>query len=117
MFDLFKKAFSYMMLIVSCHVCTSVAALDKIEDALGKFNEGPFSLGQFSLVCHWTLGILLSAAWFKIKSLLERVHIMNVGFGCHVALSSVMCNFTTGGHCVCTIHREVSDILFQHKEL
>jgi len=29
----------------------------------------------------------------------------------------VMRNFITGGHCLCTIHREVSDILFQHKEL
>jgi glutathione S-transferase len=39
------------MLIASFHVFTSVAALDKIEDALGKFNDGPFFLGQFSLVC------------------------------------------------------------------
>ncbi|RLN16147.1 hypothetical protein C2845_PM02G29660 [Panicum miliaceum] len=28
----------------------TVAALDKIEEALGKFNDGPFFLGQFSLV-------------------------------------------------------------------
>jgi len=28
----------------------TVAALDKIEEALGKFTDGPFFLGQFSLV-------------------------------------------------------------------
>ncbi|KAG8063819.1 hypothetical protein GUJ93_ZPchr0003g17431 [Zizania palustris] len=35
----------------------AVAALDKIEAALAKFNDGPFFLGQFSLVCHSTPGI------------------------------------------------------------
>lgn len=46
-----KKSLFNKMLIASFHVFSSVAALDKIEDALGKFNDGPFFLGQFSLVC------------------------------------------------------------------
>jgi glutathione S-transferase len=32
------------------HYVSLVAALDKIEAALGKFTDGPFFLGQFSLV-------------------------------------------------------------------
>jgi len=41
----------YNMLIFTCGFLIPVAALDKIEEALGKFNDGPFFLGQFSLVC------------------------------------------------------------------
>ncbi|XP_034571121.1 protein IN2-1 homolog B isoform X1 [Setaria viridis] len=50
-FDLFENAFMlYNMLTFTCEFWISVAALDKIEEALGKFNDGPFFLGQFSLV-------------------------------------------------------------------
>ena len=41
----------YNMLIFTCGFLIPVAALDKIEEALGKFTDGPFFLGQFSLVC------------------------------------------------------------------
>ncbi|AQL07551.1 Glutathione S-transferase L2 chloroplastic, partial [Zea mays] len=48
--DAFNKAF-YSCLVDREDVSEeAVAALDKIEDALGKFNDGPFFLGQFSLV-------------------------------------------------------------------
>lgn len=51
-------------------------------------------------------------------SLWEKVHIMNVGCGLWLTCGLVVVlNFIIGGHCVCTIHRKVSDILFQHKEL
>jgi hypothetical protein len=40
------------------HYLPLVAALDKIEAALGKFTDGPFFLGQFSLVSHISLGTL-----------------------------------------------------------
>jgi glutathione S-transferase len=51
-FDLFENAFMlYNMLTFTCEFLILVAALDKIEEALGKFNDGPFFLGQFSLVC------------------------------------------------------------------
>jgi hypothetical protein len=40
------------LLMLLCIVFPPVAALDKIEAALGKFGDGPFFLGQFSLVCH-----------------------------------------------------------------
>ena len=41
----------YNMLIFTCGFLIPVAALDKIEEALGKFTDGPFFLGHFSLVC------------------------------------------------------------------
>ena len=51
-FDLFENVcMLYNMLIFTCGFLIPVAALDKIEEALGKFNDGPFFLGQFSLVC------------------------------------------------------------------
>jgi glutathione S-transferase len=40
------------------HYLPLVAALDKIEAALGKFTDGPFFLGQFSLVCRISLRTL-----------------------------------------------------------
>ncbi|XP_025794550.1 protein IN2-1 homolog B isoform X1 [Panicum hallii] len=50
-FDLFENVFMlYNMLIFTCGFLIPVAALDKIEEALGKFNDGPFFLGQLSLV-------------------------------------------------------------------
>jgi len=48
--DAFNKAL-YSSIISKEDVSEeTVAALDKIEEALGKFNDGPFFLGQFSLV-------------------------------------------------------------------
>ncbi|KAF2938664.1 protein IN2-1 homolog B [Oryza sativa Japonica Group] len=48
--DAFNKA-SYSSIVAKGDVCDeAVAALDKIEAALSKFNDGPFFLGQFSLV-------------------------------------------------------------------
>ncbi|CAN6301311.1 unnamed protein product [Urochloa humidicola] len=48
--DEFNKA-SYSSIISKEDVSEeAVAALDKIEEALGKFHDGPFFLGQFSLV-------------------------------------------------------------------
>jgi hypothetical protein len=41
---------SYYYLIM--HYVSLAAAVDKIEAALGKFSDGPFFLGQFSLVCN-----------------------------------------------------------------
>lgn len=66
-----KNCLFNKMLIASFHVFTSVAALDKIEDALGKFNDGPFFLGQFSLVCvaeHYESFSPVPGARFKIIS-------------------------------------------------
>ncbi|NP_001149125.3 Protein IN2-1 homolog B [Zea mays] len=48
--DAFNKALYFCIVSKEDVSEEAVAALDKIEDALGKFNEGPFSLGQFSLV-------------------------------------------------------------------
>ena len=51
-FDLFKNVFMlYNMLIFTCGSLIPVAALDKIEEAQGKYNDGPFLLGHFILVC------------------------------------------------------------------
>uniref|UniRef100_A0A0E0CYY7 GST N-terminal domain-containing protein n=1 Tax=Oryza meridionalis TaxID=40149 RepID=A0A0E0CYY7_9ORYZ len=48
--DAFNKA-SYSSIVAKGDVSDeAVAALDKIEAALAKFNDGPFFLGQFSLV-------------------------------------------------------------------
>uniref|UniRef100_A0A0E0NTG9 GST N-terminal domain-containing protein n=1 Tax=Oryza rufipogon TaxID=4529 RepID=A0A0E0NTG9_ORYRU len=48
--DAFNKA-SYSSIVAKGDVSDeAVAALDKIEAALSKFNDGPFFLGQFSLV-------------------------------------------------------------------
>ncbi|KAG0551621.1 hypothetical protein BDA96_01G438900 [Sorghum bicolor] len=48
--DAFNKALYSSLLSKEDVSEETVAALDKIEDALGKFNDGPFFLGQFSLV-------------------------------------------------------------------
>jgi hypothetical protein len=40
-----------MALPLTQSLSSSVAALDKVEAALTKFNDGPFFLRQFSLVC------------------------------------------------------------------
>ncbi|WVZ56532.1 hypothetical protein U9M48_007045 [Paspalum notatum var. saurae] len=48
--DVFNKA-AYSSIVSKEAVSEeTVAALDKIEEALGKFNDGPFFLSQFSLV-------------------------------------------------------------------
>jgi hypothetical protein len=51
-------------LMLSCTVFPSVASLDKIEAALGKFSDGPFFLGEFSLVCHWSEGVIFPEPHF-----------------------------------------------------
>ncbi|XP_066352621.1 protein IN2-1 homolog B-like [Miscanthus floridulus] len=48
--DAFNKALYSSLLSKEDVSEETVAALDKIEDTLGKFNDGPFFLGQFSLV-------------------------------------------------------------------
>jgi hypothetical protein len=64
---LFQKAViciivNFLMLL--CIVFPPVAALDKIEAALGKFGDGPFLLGQFSLVCHWSESVIFPGLRF-----------------------------------------------------
>ncbi|XP_044428607.1 protein IN2-1 homolog B-like [Triticum aestivum] len=39
-----------MQSVLTLHLLSLVTAVDKIEAALGKFSDGPFFLGQFSLV-------------------------------------------------------------------
>jgi hypothetical protein len=49
-----------------------------------------------------------------VKSLFERER--ELWTAVNMCFFAVL-NFLTGGHSICTIYREVSDILFQHQEL
>ena len=89
-----------------------VAAVDKIEAALGKFSDGPFFLGQFSLVCvrHYIRVPFPLVHGQTSEKISEELCFWNTWF-------FLWYIFFLGWHCICAIHRKASDILFWHQEL